>query len=268
MQREAMLPDLDELGADLLTVPIWRRVLSLVSPPLLAVMFFIFAAHGMWFCALVCTMLISFLTYGSTSHDLVHQNLSLPKWLNEILLAFMELLALRSGHAYRITHLNHHAHFPGGDDLEGAAAGMSWWQACLDGPTLQIRLWMFAIRRRGGHRPWVLAEGGAVILIVTGCLLATRITIAPAIYAALMIAGSWVFPLVTSYIPHVVSHDGKLSQTRLFRGKVLSWIALEHLYHLEHHLYPKVPHHNWPKLALRLDPHFARLGIKPVKLFF
>ena len=57
-------------------------------------------------------------------------------------------------------------------------------------------------------------------------------------------------------------------QTKLFRGHVLSWLALEHLYHLEHHLYPGVPHHNWPDLATRLDPHFARAGLQPIKLLF
>jgi len=31
---------------------------------------------------------------------------------------------------------------------------------------------------------------------------------------------------------------------------------------LEHHLYPSIPHQNWPNLARRLDPYFARVGIK------
>jgi fatty acid desaturase len=30
---------------------------------------------------------------------------------------------------------------------------------------------------------------------------------------------------------------------------VLSLLALEHLYHLEHHLHPQVPHHHWPELG-------------------
>jgi beta-carotene hydroxylase len=49
---------------------------------------------------------------------------------------------------------------------------------------------------------------------------------------------------------------------------VVSVIALEHLYHLEHHLYPAVPHHNWPRLAKRLDPYFEAMGITPIKLWF
>ena len=45
-------------------------------------------------------------------------------------------------------------------------------------------------------------------------------------------------------------------------------IALEHLYHLEHHLYPAVPHHHWKKLADRLEPVFEREGVRARKLLF
>jgi len=83
-----------------------------------------------------------------------------------------------------------------------------------------------------------------------------------------MVMGAWVIPLVTSYIPHNPEGRTAIFQTRLFRGKVASIIALEHLYHLEHHLYPKVPHHNWPKLARRLDPYFRVAGVEPVVLGF
>ena len=41
-----------------------------------------------------------------------------------------------------------------------------------------------------------------------------------------------------------------------------------HLYHLEHHLFPAVPHTNWPRLAKRLDPHLAKAGVKPVVFWF
>src|SRR5689334_24385735 len=48
--------------------------------------------------------------------------------------------------------------------------------------------------------------------------------------------------------------------TTLFRSAVF----LELTYHLEHHLYPQVPSHHLPELARRLDPYFARAGVKPV----
>jgi beta-carotene hydroxylase len=218
--------------------------------------------------ALACPVLLSFLTYGSISHDLVHRNLRLPKWLNEVLLSAIELLAFRSGHAYRVVHLHHHARFPAEDDLEGSAAKMTFVRSLLEGPTLQLRLWIFAMRRPGKHRVWALAECIAAMLLFIAAVVAWPLTKAPLVYALLMIAGSWIFPLITAWIPHDASGTSELTQTKLFRGRVLSVLAMEHLYHLEHHLYPAVPHHNWPRLASRLDPYFEREGLKPWKLWF
>src|SRR5438034_7165960 len=58
----------------------------------------------------------------------------------------------------------------------------------------------------------------------------------------LIAVASVVYLSVTSYIPHDASGRNELEQTRVFRGRLLSIIAVEHLYHLEHHLYPSIPH--------------------------
>src|ERR1700761_9055910 len=134
---EPDLPSLEELGLDLLRVPLWRRVISLLLPFILCAAFFVLAGSGRWLLALLCTVLLSFFTYGSVSHDLVHRTLGLPQWLNETLLCATELLAFRSGHAYRLSHLHHHAYFPAADDIEAAAAQMPAPLAILDGMTLQ-----------------------------------------------------------------------------------------------------------------------------------
>ena len=268
MRGDGSLPSLESLGKDLLVLPAWRRAISLATPFALVAAFFVLASRGLWIGALACPVILSFITYGSVSHDLVHRTLALPRWLNELLLGAIELIGFRSGHAYRFTHLHHHAHFPAADDIEARSARMSLIGALLDGVTLQPRLWIFAMRRARRERGWIVGEGIAVGLLLAGAVAAVPLTPIPALFAALMIAGSWIFPLVTVFIPHNPLGDSELLQTRLFRGTVLSVIAAEHLYHLEHHLYPQVPHHYWPRLARRLDPHFARLGIEPVKLFF
>jgi beta-carotene hydroxylase len=262
------LPSLAELGPDLLRVSAGRKALSLVSPFLLTAAFFYLAHLGLWWAAVPCTMLLSFLTYGSISHDLVHRNLRLPAWLNESMLSAIELLGLRSGHAYRAAHLNHHAHFPDEEDVEGAAAHMSWPRAAWEGVILQPRLWHWSLRRRSPQRELILAEGIAILIFIVASLAALPWTWAPVVYAALMVAGSWIFPIVTVVIPHLAAGTSELTRTRLFRGRVLSWLALDHLYHLEHHLYPQVPHHNWRLLAERLDPAFERAQLKPVRLLF
>lgn len=263
-----MLPTIDELGRDLLDVPAWRRFICLAAPFLVFIAYFLLALRGHWIAALACPVILSFITYGSTSHDLVHRTLRLPRWLNELLLSAIELLAVRSGHAYRVSHLHHHAHFPREDDLEAASARKSFVSAIVDGMTLQPRLWWFAMRRTSQYRTWILVEGVLVLAAIVASIALIRFTIAPAVYIALMIAGSWTFPIITVWIPHDARGDGELAQTRLFRGRVLDAIAFRHLYHLEHHLYPSVPHQHWPALARRLDPHFERAGVKAHRLFF
>jgi beta-carotene hydroxylase len=138
----------------------------------------------------------------------------------------------------------------------------------IEGVTLQQRLWLFAMRRPGKHRSWALAESAISTSFFIAAVTVWPLTKAPLAYAALMIAGSWIFPVATAYIPHDAGGTTTLTQTKLFRGRVLALLAMEHLYHLEHHLYPAVPHHNWPKLASRLDPYFQSEGLRPIRLWF
>jgi beta-carotene hydroxylase len=261
-------PSLNEIGRDLLVVPRWRLALTLSTPFALTALFFVFAVRQWWIAALACPVLLSFLTYGSISHDLVHRNLGLPRWLNEALLFAIELTAFRSGHAYRAVHLHHHARFPADDDLEGAASKMTFFRALIEGVTLQPRLWSFAMKRHGRDRTWMIVEASMVMAMLAICIAVAPLTPLPLAYAALMIGGSWIFQVVTAFIPHDPRGETELQQTKLFRGRVLSIVALEHLYHLEHHLFPQVPHQRWPELARRLDPFFESHGVRAVRFLF
>ena len=265
---QVRLPTLRELGLDLVRITPRQRLTAVALPFVWCGAYFTCAALGWWPAALCALAALSFVTYGSTSHDLVHRNLGLPPAANEVLLCLVELLALRSGHAYRAAHLHHHARFPHPDDIEAAAAGMSWPGALAEGVLLQPRIWAWAMRHARRSRAWVLGEGVACLLLVAVAAATYRVTPAPLVYVLLMILGSWPLPLLTAYIPHDPSGTDALSQTRAFRGVVASTVALGHLYHLEHHLYPAVPHHNWPKLARRLDSHLTRAGVRPIRLWF
>lgn len=264
-------PTLDELGRDLLRVPRWRLLLSLASPFVLCAASFALAASGWWVPAVACVVALSFVTYGSISHDLVHRSLGLPRRLNDALLTAIELLLLRSGRAYRLAHLNHHAHYPDHrDDPEAAAAHGTFWAAIRSGPTFFFRLWVWAVRRHPAHRPRLLAEGVVITTLAAAAVAAAAAgwSFVPLAYVCLAHLGTWVVPLVTAYVPHTPAGDTELSQTRRFRGWVARVVALDHLYHLEHHLYPAVPHHRWAELARRLDPHLDRAGVPAVRLGF
>ncbi|MCE9562764.1 MAG: fatty acid desaturase [Planctomycetes bacterium] len=259
-------PPLRELGLDLLRVTRFQRTTALAAPFLYFAAYFACAAAGWWVPAVLATVALSFFTYGSTSHDLVHRTLGLSHRANEVLLCLTELLALRSGHAYRLAHLHHHAKFPADDDIEAAASRMSWVAALASGFTFQVRVWLWAYRR-GINRAWVVGEGVACVSLLAASVGLAVVTPVFAVYAGLMVAGSWVIPFATSYLQHDPAGASALTQTRAFRGKVASAVALGHLYHLEHHLYPAVPHQNWGELARRLDPYLERAGVKPVTLW-
>lgn len=262
------IPPLRELGTDLAQITCLQRVVAITIPFLCVAAYFHFAVMESWPAAVLALMSLSFFTYGSTSHDLVHRNLGLPRKLNDFFLSLIELLTLRSGHAYRLVHLHHHARFPHEDDLEGGGARMSLPRTLWEGPAFQFRIWLWALSQAKQDRVWIWSEGiGCLLLFATAAFLCTLTPIF-LIYAVIVVMGSWVFPLVTAHIPHDPEGNGVLFQTRVFRGVLASVIALDHLYHLEHHLYPSVPHQNWPKLAKRLDPYFAKAGVQPIKLWF
>ena len=260
------LPTLAELGRDLLTVPWWRVLASLALPFVLFAGYWAFAWSGWWPPAAGCVVALSFVTYASTSHDLVHRSLGLPRRWNDALLTAVELLLLRSGRAYRLAHLNHHARYPHADDPEGKAAHGSAVSALLSGPTYFIRLWVWAVRTHPAHRPRLVAEAAAVVGGVAAGVGLAGVTLAPLVYVGLAYLGTWVVPFATSFVPHTPAGDSPLTRTRRFRGRLARLVAFDHLYHLEHHLYPAVPHHRWPDLARRLDPHLDRAGVPRVSV--
>ena len=259
------LPTLSQLGGDLLRVTPLQLLITLALPFVAMGCYVLFAWWPCWPLAVASMMMLSFVTYGSTSHDLVHGTLHLPSRLNDFLLSLIELLSLRSGTAYRLSHLNHHRHLLDDDDIEGATAHGSLFRAIVSGPTLQLQLWLWAWQKYRPMRQRLLLEGIGIAVLIIMAIVTFRWSPGPLVYVALVIGGSWLFPLITVYIPHDARAQEPLTQTRLFRGRLVQLIAFDHLYHLEHHLYPAVPHHHWRTLAERLDPYFERAGVKPYR---
>ncbi len=136
------LPGIRSLGLDLLQVNRTQQMMSLSRPALAFASYWVLAVHGWWIPAALSLVVLQFLTYTSTSHDYVHRTLGLPKWLNEWLLSVTEGICLRSGHAFRLTHLHHHRAFPESSDIEAKGATGSFWRALLQGPGNQIRLFI------------------------------------------------------------------------------------------------------------------------------
>jgi fatty acid desaturase len=262
--KDLQLPTLEALGTDLLITTPQQRWLGLIRPLIGVAAFAAAAMMGWW----VLTPLIVFLIFVAVvtvTHDVVHGTLGLSKRQTEWALFIMGVILFESGHAYRTTHHQHHRLFPQDDDPEGYPAKMSLLGAMLYGPVFLWRLWLWAFQRNRDkpvQRLWLVIE---LLIPVTALMLGVHLyPQQPAIlvYAVQAIIGSWVYPLLTVYLPHKDYGDTPLTQTHTLRGKLIPMLFLELTYHLEHHLYPQVPSHHLAELAERLDPFFERAGVQ------
>jgi len=265
MTADLVAPALAELGPDLTGTGRRQRIVAL-SRPYLGMLIFGVVVWRHWWWATPVVMFGIFVAIVTVTHDTVHRCLGLSRRGTDWALFALGLVLLESGHAYQITHLQHHRTFPGDDDPEGYPAELTFLGAVCYGPVFLVRLWFWAYRRsvgRPGVRAWLLAEAAAPVLAVTGGALLWTVTPGILLYAVMAIVGSWVYPLLTVYLPHHDYGDTPLTQTRTLRGRLLPAMFLELTYHLEHHLYPQVPSHRLAELARRLDPFLRRAGITP-----
>jgi beta-carotene hydroxylase len=261
---EPPLPRLDALGRDLL-VTTGRQRLVACARPVVGLAAFAVAAHLGWWWLTPLLVFLVFVAVVTVTHDVVHGSLGLGPRQTEWALFFFGAILLESGHAYRVTHLQHHRVFPDPDDPEGDPARMTFWAAVLHGPLFLPRLWLWAyLRSRGqrGQRVWLLAEAGWALAVPAAGVLLWPWTPAVLVYALLAVVGSWVYPLLTVHLPHHHYGETPLTQTSSLRGRIIPALFLELTYHLEHHLYPGVPSHRLPELGRRLDPFLARAGVR------
>ncbi|HZD68856.1 MAG TPA: fatty acid desaturase [Actinomycetes bacterium] len=261
---ELRMPTLGQLGLDLKTTTARQRRIALARPWAALALLVALALVGWWWATPIAAFMI-FVAVVTVTHDVVHRSLGLSRRQTDWALFFTGLILLESGHAYRTTHTQHHCLFPSDDDPEGYPANLSMLGALCYGPVFLVRLWWWAFHRnrsRPAERAWMIAEGIAPLAAVgAGVALWPRAPL-PLVYATMMIVGSWVYPLLTVYLPHHGYGETPLTQTRTLRGRIIPAIFLELTYHLEHHLYPQVPSHNLPEVARRLDPFLDRAGLR------
>lgn len=259
-------PRLHELGRDLVATTRRQRIAAL-SRPYIGVAAFAAAAYfRLWWLTPLIVFFI-FVAIVTVTHDVVHGTLGLSRRASEWALFALGALVLESGHAYRLTHHQHHRVFPGPDDPEGDPARLTIASAILFGPLFLPRLWWWSFRRTRGltsQRLWLIAEAAIAVGFVMAAITVRSVAPALLVYAVLTIIGSWTYPLLTVHLPHRHYGDTPLTQTHTLRGRIIPALFLELTYHLEHHLYPQVPSHKLPELARRLDPFLKEAGVEPI----
>jgi len=158
---------------------------------------------------------------------------------------------LGSMHAVRLTHLEHHRDCLGPQDVEGATARRSGLGALGEGFAFPV-----ALHRAAWHlatpmnRRWIILE-----LTLTAVLVVLALAgIVPGLagHVALMLLAQ---ALTGFFAVWTVHHDvhAERQVARTLRSRMKSTLALGMFFHLEHHLFPRVPTCHLPTLADRLE---------------
>jgi fatty acid desaturase len=238
----------------------WRDLVSLtpwevLSEPLLPLPWLaasLLAAHaGCWPLAMACSFML-FLTALRVAHNAYHYALGLPHWVTEWVMFAMSLLMQCSGHAIKVNHLRHHRHCMSAEDVEAMSAHMSGWRAVLIGPWFQLRVHAKALAvGTARERRWIVAEllaNALWIYLVFGVwqVMALRY------HVVAMGVGECLSAFFAVWTVHHGCEDGQ-PVARSLRSAWQSVLAYNMFYHLEHHLFPRVPTCHLGTLARRLD---------------
>jgi fatty acid desaturase len=222
----------------------------------------VLAHHGYWYLALPFSF-IFFLCGLRVVHNAYHYAMGLPRWATEWVMFILSVLMLSAMHALQQTHLHHHKHCMDEDDVEAASARMEGWRAIVYGPRFYIMIQKKGIELANPRQlRWIWGEYATMAVWVS---LALFVLDVPAmkyhVYA--MLVGQC---LTAFFAVWTVHHDCDRSHfiARTLRNPIKSFIAFDMFYHLEHHLYPKVPTCHLGALSRRLDAAAPELQQKQV----
>ncbi len=235
------------------------RELALGLPWLLGM--WLCASQGWWLGALAMSF-VWFLVGLRLVHDAFHHNLGLGRRGHDAVLVILSALMCSSMHAIQFNHLRHHKHCMDDDDAEAWSARLPAYKALLYGPYFPWLLHRTAwTRGRARTRRWMLLELG---LILSAATLAWRSgSHALQFHLIAMLIGQC---LTAFFAVWTVHHDCDRSHfiARTVRGKLRSVMTFNMFYHVEHHLFPRVPTCRLPTLASRLDALAPELSSKRV----
>jgi fatty acid desaturase len=220
-------------------------------------------AHRGWFVPALATSFVFFLTGLRQVHNAYHNALGIPPLATEWFKFVLSVLMLGSMHAVQVNHLHHHKHCMDDDDVEAMSARMSGFLAILFGPVFPILLHMNAFKLANRtQRRWIMAEllaNGAWICLVFAVLDLPALKY----HVAAMAIGQC---LTAFFAVWTVHHDCDRSHfiARTLRSRFKNFVSFSMFFHLEHHLFPRVPTCHLSTLAERLDRAAPELQQKRV----
>lgn len=222
----------------------------------------IYWSFSYWTVITVVASFYFFLTGLRVTHNAFHYCLGLSRWATDIVMFVLSWLMLGSLHAVQYTHLQHHRHCLGDDDIEGSVAKQGFWETLIKGPLFPFRIHREAFKKANKKtQRWIVAELLMNILWITTVwfwLEADALVIALRIHILLMMIA---YALSAFFAVWTVHHNTNNKQgeivhwdnSRTMRSKWKSILFYNMFYHTEHHLFPQIPTCHLPKLAKRLD---------------
>jgi len=218
--------------------------------------------YGYFLPALACSF-IFFLCGLRVVHNAYHYAMGIPRLATEWMMFVLSVLMLSCMHALQQTHLHHHKHCMDDEDAEAVSALMPGWKAIVFGP-----MFYWLIHKKGVEiaKPrqlrWIIAE---FVTIITWVTLAFTVWKNPLLqyHAIAMFVGQC---LTAFFAVWTVHHDCDREHfiARTLRNPLKSLIVFDMFYHLEHHLFPKVPTCHLARLSKRLDAAAPELNQKQV----
>ncbi len=234
---------------DLVRLTPRERLVELALPlPWLLVSLALYATPA-WPLGLVAAFYF-FLTGLRLSHNAQHCCLGVSRGAHDAILAALSVGMGASMHAVQTTHLHHHRHELGPEDVEGRVARLAFPRILLAGPGFILALHRVALARgTRRQRRWVAAELCAIApaWAALGVVAGPRVA---ALHAAAMLTGECLTAFFAVWIVHRGA-DGTPTRARTERKRWVHLLTFDMLLHADHHAYPAVPTIHWRALAAR-----------------
>jgi fatty acid desaturase len=249
----------------------WRDLVRLRTPevanelllPLPWLALSLVLAHGRLYVLALLASFVFFLTGLRLVHNSFHYALGLPRATAEAVMFLLSVLMLGSMHAVQFNHLRHHKHCLDDEDVEGMCARLPAWLALLVGPWFPLRMHHHAWANGGRRlRVWVAAElaaNAAWVALVFGAWDVAALRY----HVTAMAAGQCLTGFFAVWTVHH-GCDRSHHIARTSRGRLKNALSFSMFYHVEHHLFPRVPTCRLHLLARRLDDAAPELQQKRV----
>jgi fatty acid desaturase len=217
-------------------------------------------AQGHYSLALVATFFL-FLTLLRVAHNGYHNAIGIGRRATDGLLFLFSGLMMIPLHAVKATHLSHHAHELGPDDIEGKCGRMGFWQVMAYGPRFPFEIIVSAWRTSPGLRVWIAAESTLIAALVLCAVLWPHPLLV--YHVLVMLAGECLTAFFAVWIVHRGT-ETHVYPARTQRGRMANGISYGMFLHAEHHLFPSVPTCHQSVLARRIDEQFPGLAAMQV----